>query len=94
MNFRVTADDGRTLLLRFSNKVISENGYLEFLSGVETAASNTWAFGLATLANQAVVIASRHQLSSDKSSAYLRCMDACDDIEFELFKLLCYTARD
>ncbi len=90
MDFKVAADGGRMVCLHFPNKVASEKGYLEFFSQVESAASNVLAVGLATLANQAAVIASRHQLPPDKSSAYLRCMDGCDDIEFELFKLLCY----
>lgn len=90
MDFKVAADGGRMVCLHFPNKVASAGGYLEFFSEVESAASNLRAVGLATLANQAAVIASRHQLPPDKSSEYLRCMDSCDAIEFELFKFLCY----
>jgi hypothetical protein len=92
MDFKVAADGGRTVRLHFPNKVASEKSYLEFFSEVENAASNAGAVGLATLANQAAVLSSRHYLPPDKSSAYLRCMDGCDDIEFELIKLLCYLA--
>ncbi len=90
MDFRVTGNGGRIIRLNFPNKVTSENGYLEFFSEVGNAASNAGAVGLATLANQAAILSSRHYLPLDKSSAYLRCMVGCDDIAFELIKLLCY----
>jgi len=90
MDFKVAASGGKLVRLHFPNRVASAGGYLEFFSEVTEKASEVGAGGLVTLANQAAAIASRHQLPPDKSSAYLRCMDACDDIEFELFKFLCY----
>jgi len=91
MDFKVAADGGRMVRLHFPNKVASENGYLEFFSEVENVATDVGAVGLATLANQAVILASRPRpFPPDKDSAYFRCMDGCDDIEFELIKLLCY----
>ena len=91
MDFKVAASGEKAIWFHFPNKVASESGYLEFFSAVENAATDVGAVGLATLANQAVILASRPRpFPPDKDSAYLRCMDACDDIEFELFKLLCY----
>lgn len=90
MHFKVAADGGRVVRLHFLGKTVSERGYLEFFLEVENTASTAGAVGLATLVKQASVLSSKHYLPPDRSSAYLRCMDGCDDIEFELFKLLCY----
>lgn len=90
MDFKVAAAGEKPMLFHFHNKVASVSGYLDFFAEVENAATNVGASGLATFANQAAVLASRHQLPPDKSSAYLRCMDWCDDMEFELFRFLCY----
>lgn len=90
MDFKVAADSGRMVCLHFPNR-IGSTGNIEFFSEVENVATDVGAVGLATLANQAVVLASRPRpFPPNKDSAYLRCMDGCDDIEFELFKLLCY----
>lgn len=91
MDFTVAADGGRIVCLHFPNRIGSATGNIEFFSEVENVATDVGAVGLATLANQAVILASRPRpFPPDKDSAYLRCMDACDDIGFELFKLLCY----
>lgn len=92
VDFKVAACGGKANWIHFSNKVASEKGYLQFFSELKAKASEKELIGLELLANQAVILASRPRpFPSDKDSAYLRCMDACDDIEFELFKLLCYT---
>ncbi|MBS0626332.1 MAG: hypothetical protein JSS32_09810 [Verrucomicrobia bacterium] len=90
MDFKIAAPNGNSVCLHFPNRSVSMSGYLGFFSEVENEASNIGAFGLATLANQAAVVASRYQLPPDRNSAYLRCMDACEEIDFELLKLLCY----
>jgi hypothetical protein len=93
MDFKVAADGGRLASLHFPNRIESATGNIEFFSEVEKAATDVGAVGLATLANQAGILASRPRpFPPDKDSAYLRCMDACDDIPFEPFKLLCYVA--
>jgi hypothetical protein len=93
MDFKVAADGGKVVCLHFPNRIGSATDNIEFFSEVENVATDVGAVGLATLANQAVILASRPRpFPPDKDSAYFRCMDACDDIEFELFKLLCYAA--
>ena len=93
MDFKVSAGDGRMVCLHFPDRIVSSTSNMEFFSDVKNAATDVGAVGLATLANRAVILASRPRpYPPDKDSAYLRCMDACDDIEFELFKLLCYAA--
>ncbi len=91
MDFKVAVDGGKMVLLHFPNRLGSPIGNIEFLSEIENVATDVGAVGLASLANQAVILASRPRpFPPNKDSAYLRCMDGCDDIEFELFKLLCY----
>ena len=86
MDFKVAADGGRMVCLHFPNRTGSAIGNIEFFSEVENVATDVGAVGLATLANQAVVLASRPRpFPPDKDSAYLRCMDGCDDIEFALY---------
>ncbi|OGN55292.1 MAG: hypothetical protein A3D96_06905 [Chlamydiae bacterium RIFCSPHIGHO2_12_FULL_44_59] len=93
MNFKVAADGGRMVCLHFLNRIGPILGNIEFFSELENVATDVGAIGLATLANQAIVLASRPRpFPPNKDSAYLRCMDGCDDIEFELFRLLCYAA--
>ncbi len=91
LDFKVATNDGRIVYLQFSNKMGDAIGNIEFFSEVENVAADIGAVGLATLANQAAILASQPRpFPPDKDSQYLRCMDACDEIEFELFKLLCY----
>ncbi len=91
IDFKVAADGRRMVNLHFSNKIVSVPDNVEIFEEVKRMATNVGAVGLERLANQAVIWASRPRpFSPDKDSAYLRCMDACDDIEFEPFKLLCY----
>lgn len=68
MDFKVAVEGGRLIDLLFTNKIASEDSYLEFLLEVEKAASHAGAVRLAILANQIAVVAPRHQLPPDKSS--------------------------
>lgn len=93
MDFDVAADTGKMVHLHFSNRIASTTDNIEILEEVKKMAANVRAAGLESLANHAVVLASKPRpFPPDKDSAYLRCMDACDGIEFEPFKLLCYAA--
>ena len=88
---KVVAAGGRMVNLHFSNRIVSVPDNVKIFEEVKRMATNVGAFGLERLANQAVILASRpRSFPPDKDSAYLRCIDACDDIEFEPFKLLCY----
>ena len=91
MDFKVAADGGKMVNLHFSNRIVSAPDNVEIFKEVKRMATNVRAVGLERLANQAVILASRPRpFPPDKDSVYLRCMDACDDIEFQPFKLLCY----
>ena len=93
MDFDVVSSEGKACL-HFPNNIASANGNVDFLLGVEKVATAAQAFGLADLANHGVVLAKSSGLPPNIDSAYLRCMNSCDDIEFELFKLLCWLACD
>ena len=91
MDFKVAASGGKLFRLHFSNRVASATDNVEIFKEMKRMATSVGAVGLESLANQAVILASRPRpFPPDKDSAYLRCMDACDDIQFEPFKLLCY----
>lgn len=93
MDFKVVADGGRMVCLRLPNSMPFATDNAEIFEVMKRMATGVGAVGLERLANQAVILASRPRpFRPNKDSAYLRCMDGCDDIEFEPFKLLCYTA--
>ena len=93
LNFKVTSNNGKIVNLHFSHRIVSAPDNVEIFKEVKRMATNVRAVGLERLANQAVILASRPRpFPPDKDSVYFRCMDACDDIEFEPFKLLCYLA--
>jgi len=92
MDFNISVSGGRAVCLHFSNRDVSAGSSTEFFQEVENVANAVGAFGLATLANQAIVLASGSQLPPGKDSPYFRCMAGCDRVEFEPFKLLCYLA--
>lgn len=92
MDFNVSVSEGKVVCLHFSNRAASASGSIEFFSEVENIAAAAGAVGLAALANQAVILASTGQFPPDKDSQYFRCIEDCDRVEFEPFKLLCYLA--
>lgn len=93
MDFKVAASGGKLVDLHFPNRVVSAVDNVAIFEEVKRMATRAGAVGLESLANQAVILASRPRpFPPDKDSAYLRCMDACNDVEFEPFKLLCYAA--
>ncbi|MDE3045976.1 MAG: hypothetical protein KGJ02_04965 [Verrucomicrobiota bacterium] len=90
MNFNVSVSGGKTACLHFSKRVLSTSGSIEFFAEMKKAAAAAGAVGLIALANQAAILASQGQLPPNKDSQYFRCMESCERIEFEPFKLLCY----
>lgn len=95
MDFNVSIS-GRRDCLHFSREVLSEDSK-DFFSRVKKVAEDAGAFGLAGLANQAVICAASFQTNHPSfsrptpESKYMQCMEACDRIEFEPFKLICWT---
>lgn len=93
MEFNVAANNGEMVYLHFPDRTIFATDSVKIFEEVKKMATNRGAVGLENLANQAAILASRPRpFPPNTDSPYLRCMDKCDDIEFEPFKLLCYAA--
>lgn len=88
MHFDVSLSEGLIKYLHFSRETLPKDSR-EFFSKVQKAATAVGASGLTSLTNQAIVLATTHQ-AHPMDTPYFRCMKACDDVEFEPIRLICY----
>lgn len=88
MDFNVSVSEGPIKCLHFSGEMLPKDSR-EFFSKVRKAATAVGASGLTALTNQAIILAGTHRFHP-MDTPYFRCMEACDCVEFEPFKLLCY----
>lgn len=90
LQFNVFTQEGKITSLKFSHKFADKKNTEDFFTEVKNKAIAANALGLSIFAGQLATIGSRHYIPPAMDSAYLRCTTSCDDIDHEVFRLICY----